>query len=111
MSESNSTGSTLIDKLSRAMGGALNAAAARADELMQQSPTADLEKNVRQHLVAQLAKQGLVTREDYDIQVALLAKTRAKLQDLEAKIAALESGTNPGTNAGHNDAPTQATSQ
>jgi len=31
-----------------------------------------------------------VTREDYDIQVALLAKTRAKLQDLEAKLAALE---------------------
>lgn len=90
MSESNSTGSTLIDKLSRAVGGALNAAASRADGLMQQSPVADLEKNVRQHLVAQLAKQGLVTREDYDIQVALLAKTRAKLQELEAKIAALD---------------------
>ena len=82
MSESNATGSTLIDKLGRAVSGALSAATARADEFMQQSPAADVEKNLRQHLVAQLAKQGLVTREDYDIQVALLAKTRTKLQAL-----------------------------
>ena len=77
-------------KLMETLSRIVNNAAARADELIQQTPIADLNKNVRQHLVSQLAKQGLVTREDYDIQVALLAKTRAKLQDLEAKLAALE---------------------
>lgn len=77
---------TLIDTLSRFA----TSAAARADALLQKSPAADLEKNVRQHLISQLAKQGLVTREDYEIQVALLAKTCTKLQELEAKIIALE---------------------
>ena len=77
-------------KLMETLSRIVNSAAARVDELIQQTPIADLNKNVRQHLVSQLAKQGLVTREDYDIQVALLAKTRAKLQDLEAKLAALE---------------------
>jgi BMFP domain-containing protein YqiC len=37
-----------------------------------------------------LAKQGLVTREEFDAQRALLKKTRVKLQALEDKIAALE---------------------
>ena len=81
-----SPNSKLIDTLSRV----LSSTAASADEFIQNSPVADLDKNVRQHFISQLAKQGLVTREDYDIQVALLAKTRAKLQELEAKIAALE---------------------
>jgi hypothetical protein len=35
-------------------------------------------------------KMDLVTREEFDIQVQVLAKTRAKLEELEAKIAALE---------------------
>lgn len=81
---------TLNPKLIETLGRFVTNAAARADEFMQNSPVADLDKNVRQHLISQLAKQGLVTREDYEIQVALLAKTRTKLQELEAKIAALE---------------------
>lgn len=40
--------------------------------------------------MSQLAKQGLVTREEFDAQRALLQKTREKLNALEAKIAALE---------------------
>ena len=79
-------------KLMETLSRIVNSAAARADELIKQTPIADLDKNMRQHLVSQLAKQGLVTREDYEIQVALLAKTHAKLQDLEAKLAALEVG-------------------
>ena len=77
-------------KLIETLGRFVTNAAARADEFMQNSPAADLDKNLRQHLISQLAKQGLVTREDYEIQVALLAKTREKLLELEAKIAALE---------------------
>ena len=71
---------------------ALNEVAGRIDELIRQSPLADVQKNLGAQWVAQLAKQGLVTREEYDIQVALLEKARAKLTELEAKIAALEAG-------------------
>ena len=81
---------TTNPKLIETLGRLVTNAAARADEFMQNSPVADLDKNLRQHLISQLAKQGLVTREDYEIQVGLLTKTRAKLQELEAKIAALE---------------------
>ena len=35
-------------------------------------------------------KMDLVTREEFDIQTQVLAKTRAKLEELEAKVAALE---------------------
>ncbi len=35
-------------------------------------------------------KMDLVTREEVDIQTQVLAKTRAKLEELEAKVAALE---------------------
>ncbi len=72
---------------------ALNELAGRIDDLIRRSPLADVEKNLGAQWVAQLAKQGLVTREEYDIQVALLEKARAKLTELEAKIAALEAGT------------------
>ena len=71
---------------------ALNEVAGRIDELIRQSPLADVQKNLGAQWVAQLAKQGLVTREEYDGQVALLEKARAKLTELEAKIAALEAG-------------------
>ena len=68
----------------------LNHLAARVGELIQQSPLSDMEKNMRQQLIAQLAKQGLVTREEYEIQVAMLARAQASLRELEAKIVMLE---------------------
>ncbi len=64
--------------------------AQRVGEAIAASPAGELEKNARQHFVSQLAKQGLVTREEFDAQRALLEKTRAKLLALEAKIAVLE---------------------
>jgi len=36
------------------------------------------------------SKLDLVTREEFDIQAQVLAKTRAKLEALEARVAALE---------------------
>jgi BMFP domain-containing protein YqiC len=35
-------------------------------------------------------KMDLVTREEFDLQTQVLAKTRAKLEELEAKVTALE---------------------
>ncbi len=69
----------------------LNDLAARIGQAIQQSPASELEKNARQQLIAQLAKHGLVTREEYEIQLALLARAQASLRELEARIAALES--------------------
>ncbi len=68
----------------------LTALAQRVGEAIAASPAAGLEKNARQHFISQLAKQGLVTREEFDAQRALLEKTRAKLAALEAKINQLE---------------------
>ncbi len=70
---------------------ALTDLAARLDDLIKHSPAADLEKNARAQLVAALANQGLVTREEFDAQKALLDRARAQLAELEAKLAALES--------------------
>jgi ubiquinone biosynthesis accessory factor UbiK len=64
--------------------------AAHAEKLLKASPVSELEKNARQHFVSQLAKSGLVTREEYEIQTALLERARTKLKELEAKISALE---------------------
>lgn len=68
----------------------LSALAQRVGEAVAASPAGELEKNARQHFISQLAKQGLVTREEFDAQRALLEKTRSKLQALERKITTLE---------------------
>ena len=50
----------------------------------------DLERNFKAVLNAGLASMDLVTREEFDLQVAVLERTREKLEDLEERIAALE---------------------
>ena len=55
----------------------------------------DLEKNFRAVLQSALGKMDLVTREEFDVQSQLLARTRAKLDQLEKEIAELESNTAP----------------
>ena len=53
---------------------------------------ADLEANFRAVLQAGLAKLELGTRQDFDVQAGVLARTRDQLTQLEARLAALESG-------------------
>lgn len=48
---------------------------------------ADLEPNVRELLQQALGKMNLVTREEFDLQVALLERTREKLEALEQRLA------------------------
>ena len=50
----------------------------------------DLEKSFRSVLRGSLAKLDLVTREEFEVQEAVLAKTRAKLEALEARLAEIE---------------------
>ena len=50
----------------------------------------DLEGNFRSVLQASLAKLDLVTREEFEVQEAVLAKTRSKLGALEARLEEIE---------------------
>ena len=50
----------------------------------------DMERNFKSMLQSALARMDLVTREEFDVQLAVLARTREKLQALEARLAALE---------------------
>ena len=59
-------------------------------EVLARSPAADLEKNLRALLASAFSRLDLVTREEFDVQREVLARTRAKLQELEAKLAELE---------------------
>lgn len=50
----------------------------------------DLEKNFRSVLRAGLGKLDLVSREEFEVQEAVLARTRKKLDLLEGRLGALE---------------------
>ncbi len=58
--------------------------------LLANSPAKDIEKNAKAMVSGLVGKLDLVTREEFDIQAQLLARTREKLQALEARVAALE---------------------
>lgn len=62
----------------------------RFTELLQQSPAKDLEKNAKALLNQGFAKLDLLTREEFDIQTQVLARTRERVEALEARVAALE---------------------
>ena len=53
-------------------------------------PAKDIERNMRALLTQGFAKLDLVTREEFDVQTQVLARTREKLTAMEARIAELE---------------------
>ena len=52
----------------------------------------ELQQNFRSVLQSGLAKLDLVTREEFEVQRAVLLRTREKLEALERTVAALEAG-------------------
>jgi BMFP domain-containing protein YqiC len=50
----------------------------------------DLEGNFKAILQSQLGKLDLVTRQEFDVQAAILERTRSKLTELEARLKDLE---------------------
>lgn len=58
--------------------------------VLAQSPAADLEKNLRAMLSAWFSRLDLVSRDEFDIQREVLARARARLDELERKVAELE---------------------
>lgn len=55
-----------------------------------QSMQDDLQKNLRSALESGLSRLDLVTREEFDIQSAVLARTRNRIEQLERQIQELE---------------------
>ena len=62
----------------------------RINALLRNTPLADAQKNMKVMLTQAFTKMELVTREEFDIQTQVLARTREKLTALEARLAALE---------------------
>lgn len=54
----------------------------------------DLQRNLRTGLESALGRLNLVTREEFEVQQAVLARTREKLKALEARVVALEQALN-----------------
>ncbi|MEI6458002.1 MAG: accessory factor UbiK family protein [Pseudomonadota bacterium] len=57
---------------------------------------ADMEANFKSVLQAGLTRLDLVTRQEFDVQAGVLARTREKLEALEARLATLEAEKMPG---------------
>ena len=58
--------------------------------LLAATPAKDIEKNAKAMLSGMLGRLDLVTRDEFDVQTQVLARTREKLIALEARVAALE---------------------
>ena len=56
-------------------------------DLIAQSPAADIEKNVKAFMSQGFSKLDLVTREEFDVQVAMVDKLRERVSALEALVA------------------------
>jgi BMFP domain-containing protein YqiC len=69
----------VIDEISR-----------RVDELIANTPVEDVQKNLRALMSGWFARLDLVTREEFDVQQAVLQRTREKLAHMEARVAELE---------------------
>jgi len=50
----------------------------------------DMEKNFKAILQSVLGKMDLVTREEFEVQKGVLAKTRSRLEDLEKRVFEME---------------------
>jgi BMFP domain-containing protein YqiC len=68
----------------------LNDLTDKLGEILKQSPAKDIEHNLKAGVTAMLGKLDMVSREEFDVQSEVLARTREKLAALEARLAELE---------------------
>ncbi len=66
----------------------------KVSALLRASPAADMQKNLKAALAQALGKMDLVTREEFDVQTQVLARTREKLTALEARLTEIEKRAN-----------------
>ena len=61
----------------------------RISEVIAASPAKDIEKNLKAMMTAMFAKLDLVTRDEFDVQMQVLQRTREKIDALEVQLARL----------------------
>ena len=71
--------SSLIDQISEAL-----------KQVLPSDASSGMQKNIRAAIQAALDRAGVVTREELEVQEAVLARTREKLDALEQRLLALE---------------------
>jgi hypothetical protein len=59
-------------------------------EVLKQSPAKDIEQNLKAGVTSMLGKLDMVTRDEFDVQTEVLARTREKLAQLETRLTELE---------------------
>lgn len=79
----------MIDQFIKQLGTGLEQAA----ETLGKLPKEEIQSQLHEVARNTLTKMDLVTREEFEVQEAMLAKYRAKLAVLEARLTELESGT------------------
>jgi BMFP domain-containing protein YqiC len=62
----------------------------RINALFAQSPAKDAEKNLRALMASFFSKLDLVTREEFDVQARLLARSHEQINTLQTRVAELE---------------------
>lgn len=65
----------------------------RIAELVRSSPAADLERNLKAMMAQTFQRLELVTREEFDIQVEMVERLRARIEALEKRLD--ETGDSP----------------
>lgn len=63
----------------------------KVNQILENSPAKDIEKNVRAMLTQAFAKLDLVTREEFDAQALMLTQLRERVDALEKRMAARDS--------------------
>jgi BMFP domain-containing protein YqiC len=76
------------------MNSFFNELQSKINQAIKNSPAKDIEKNVKSMMTQGFSKLDLVTREEFDVQTQVLAKTRSKLEALEVRVAELEASLN-----------------
>lgn len=72
----------ILDDIAKRLSGAMPDAA--------KAVQGDLEKNLRAATQSVFARLDLVTREEFDVQSKVLARSRSKIEQLEKQVAELE---------------------
>ena len=79
----------------------------KISETIAASPAKDIEKNIKAMMGATFARMDLVTREEFDVQQEVLARTREQLTQLEARLQVLEAAAAPAAGSAEAGSPAQ----
>lgn len=74
-------------------------------DLIARSPAADIERNMKAFMTQTFSRLDLVTREEFEIQTALLEKALQRITALESRLGQLEGRRSPEAAASSTDTP------